>query len=220
MKMTGHLLYGNYGFSKTKNGEIWKAVGDKNLEDPYNQFIHLVFSLSNGKSLAFSDLRKFAKVIFFETPKNGQATHLLPLGPEPFETSLSDFKKQIVKKPNLKIKQALMDQSVIAGIGNIYSDEILWAANVHPQRQIKSLSDKEISAIQKEMKIVLKKSIKMGGDSMSDYRNIHGERGRFQNSHKAYRKTGEKCPKPGCLGKIIRLKIGGRSAHFCEKHQK
>ncbi len=142
MKMTGHFLYGNYVW---KNN-IWKSE-EKYLSDPFNRFIHLVFTFSNNKHLAFSDMRKFAKVTLFETDKMSDVIDLVNLGPEPIPNlSLQIFKKQLSKKPNGKIKTALMDQTIIAGIGNIYSDEILWTAEIHPERKISSLKDEEIEA--------------------------------------------------------------------------
>ena len=216
MKMTGHLLYGKYFW----DGKIWKST-EKLLSDPFNKFIHLIFILSNGKHLAFSDMRKFAKVVLFKTDMRNTHIDLIHLGPEPLEElKINDLKTQLFKKQTGKIKTVLMDQSVIAGIGNIYSDEILWETGIHPERTVKNIKDEEIKRMWKAMIEVLKKSIKMGGDSMSDYRNIFGEKGNFQNSHKVYRRKGEKCLKNGCLGIIQRKVIGGRSSHFCNKHQK
>ena len=215
MKMTGHLLYGKYAWKNKK----WKSE-EKLLSDSFNQFIHLIFTLSNGKHLAFSDMRKFAKVILFETGERDSVTDLSLLGPEPLDNlSLQTFKKQLFKKPSGKIKTVLMDQSVIAGIGNIYSDEMLWQAGVHPERKVASLKDGEIKRMWKAVDTILNSSIKMGGDSMSDYRNIYGQKGNFQNAHKVYRRTKEKCSRPGCGGTITRKVIGGRSSHFCNVHQ-
>lgn len=216
MKMTGHLLYGKYAW----NGKTWRSQ-DKLLSDPFNQFIHLVFSLSNGKHLAFSDMRKFAKVILLETHTKDSHIDLVGLGPEPLEKlSLETFRKQLETKQTGKIKTVLMDQTVIAGIGNIYSDEILWEADIHPERRVLSLKESEIKQVWRVLPTILSKSIKMGGDSMSDYRNIYGEKGRFQNAHKVYRRTREKCMKKNCKGIIQRKIIGGRSSHFCNVHQK
>ena len=114
----------------------------------------------------------------------------------------------------------LMDQSVIAGIGNIYSDEILWRAGVHPERRVSKIKYEEFRKMFYAMKEALKKGIHFGGDSMSDYRNIYGLPGKFQLHHEAYRRTGEKCRKKGCKGIIKRKIVGGRSAHFCSVHQK
>lgn len=216
MKMTGHFLYGKYRRVK----KSW-ASEEKFLNDPYNKFIHLVFSLSNGKHLAFSDMRKFAKIILFETDKKNENKDLINLGPEPLEgLSFSDFATQLDKRPNGKVKTVLMDQTIVAGIGNIYSDEILWQAGIHPERKISKISEPEKKEIWRAMKKILEKSIEMGGDSMSDYRNISGEKGAFQNYHKAYRQAKKKCLKKGCGGTIIRKVVGGRGAHFCDTHQK
>ncbi len=215
MKMTGHLLYGKYVWG---NGQ-WRST-EKLLSDTFNQFIHLLFSLSNGKSLAFSDMRKFAKVFLFETETRAHVADLKILGPEPLDDlTLETFMKQLRTKLNSKIKTVLMDQRVLAGIGNIYSDEILWEAGVHPERRVEKISTVEMKKMWQAMKKVLTEGIKLGGDSMSDYRNIHGERGGFQNSHKAYRRTTLPCLRRGCPGVILRKIVGGRSAHFCSVHQ-
>ncbi len=227
MKMTGHFLYGTYSKSKVKSEKLsskykeeWKST-DVYLKDSFNSFIHLIFTLSNGKHLAFSDMRKFAKVILFETTKRDNITDLKGLGPEPVPNiSPVLFRNQLLKKPNGKIKTVLMDQSVIVGIGNIYSDEILWETGIHPERTVSSLIKKDFENILKATKNILEKSIIMGGDSMSDYRNIYGKKGEFQNAHKVYRKTKEKCSKKNCTGTITRKIIGGRSSHFCDVHQK
>ena len=218
MKMTGHLLYGKY--KKMESKEKWIAVEKGLLQDSFNQFVHLIFSLSNGKHLAFSDMRKFAKVMLFETAKRDQIIDLNLLGPEPLQKlKLLVLEKQLNKKPNGKIKTVLMDQSVIAGIGNIYSDEILWQAGIHPERKINTIKKEDLSKLWKSIIKLLKNGISMGGDSMSDYRNIHGERGNFQNFHKAYRRTGKICQRKNCGGIIMRKVIGGRSSHFCSIHQ-
>jgi formamidopyrimidine-DNA glycosylase len=113
-----------------------------------------------------------------------------------------------------------MDQEIIAGIGNIYSDEILWRAGIHPERIVSKIKDKELKLIFQAMKTLLAKGIDFGGDSMSDYRNIEGLPGNFQVHHEAYGRKEEKCRKRGCRGIIERKVINGRSAHFCSKHQK
>jgi formamidopyrimidine-DNA glycosylase len=113
-----------------------------------------------------------------------------------------------------------MDQSIIAGIGNIYSDEMLWSSGIHPESNPKKISNIQLLKLYKEMKDVLTKGINFGGDSMSDYRNIHGLRGDFQNHHNVYKKKNIKCSKKGCSGVIMRKVINGRSAHFCPTHQK
>lgn len=201
LKMTGYLFYG-------KNPKI--------------KFAHVIFSLSNKKFLVFSDLRKFGKITLLETATMHESKHLNNLGPEPLANNftLEKLKERLNKKPNGKIKTTLIDQSIIAGIGNIYSDEILWRAGVNPERKVSDIKETEMKIIFKAIKETLAKGIDFGGDSMSDYRNIHGLPGKFQLHHKAYRRTGEKCRKKGCKGIIKRKIVNGRSAHFCPVHQK
>ncbi len=202
-KLTGHLLYGIW---EKKQGK-WISK-DRNLEDKVNSYIHLIFFLDNKKMLALSDLRKFAKVELWKTKE----LKFENLGPEPLEKEFTFKKfKQVLKKG--KIKQVLMNQEVIAGIGNIYSDEALWRAKIHPLRQ--DLTEKELKELYKRIKEVLEKSIKLHGESFSDYRDIEGKKGKFDNIRKVYHQ--EKCFR--CNTKIKRLKIGGRSAHFCPKCQ-
>lgn len=215
MKMTGHVLYGEY----EKKNNKWVATKDKKLQDPFNQFIRFVFVLDNGKNLVLSDMRRFAKVTIINTKDLDKSMHLENIGPEPLENSFTylKFKERLLKKSKSKIKTTLMDPSVIAGIGNIYSDEILWRAGVHPVSIVGKIPEKNLKLMFTAMKQTLMKGIDFGGDSMSDYRNIKGERGDFQNHHEAYRRTGKKCSRD--KGVIKRLVVGGRSAHFCPIHQ-
>jgi len=192
------------------------------LSDPFNRHIRLIFTLSNKKHLALSDMRRFAKVTHIPKSELENTLHLKDIGPEPLEKSFTveKFKERLLLRPNGKVKQVLLEPKIIAGIGNIYSDEILWRASIHPERKIKDLSDKEFTLMHKAMRETLQRGIDFGGDSMSDYRNILGERGHFQEQHNAYRRTGQKCKRAGCKGHIIRKVVGGRSAHFCDTHQK
>jgi len=246
LKMTGHLIFGKYVFSKKEN----KWTPDKNerreLHDPYNRFIHVVFvfllPLSRGRlgggtpkemHLVFCDTRKFGKVTLLKTEVMHDSIHLKNIGPEPLDKNFNfiKFKEQLLKKPASRktaIKTVLMNQEVIAGIGNIYSDEMLWLAKIHPESKPQNIPDKNLKLLYKSMLKVLNQGIDFGGDSMSDYRDIDGKRGNFQNHHNVYRKNKEKCrmfgvsPKGdvnGCIGVIMRKVINGRSAHFCDKHQ-
>jgi formamidopyrimidine-DNA glycosylase len=216
MKMTGHLMYGKYEFNKK-----WIPVEKGPLQDPFNAHLRLVFTFDNGKHLAFADMRKFAKVTVVNTKELNSSPHLAHLGPEPLDTTFeyNNFKDRLYTKPKGKIKTVLMDQSVIAGIGNIYSDEMLWLSNIHPLSIVSKIPEKNTKQMFNAMKEVLNKGIDFGGDSTSDYRNIKGERGKFQSAHNAYRLTKMKCKKRGCRGIIQRMVVGGRSAHFCSVHQ-
>lgn len=217
MKMTGHVMYGKYIYNKNKNS--WTPEkGQTLLEDPYNRFIHLAITLDNGKHLVLADTRKFAKVILLndETKKEIDL-----LGPEPLNDDFTYevFLKNINRWQNKYIKTSLMNQRLISGIGNIYSDEILHKAHVLPERVISSLSPTQMKNIYKNIKPILLQGIDFGGDSTSDYRNIYGERGQFQAKHKVYRRKGEKCLNKGCKGFIERSVLNGRSAHYCRECQ-
>ncbi len=225
MKMTGHLLYGVYEKVLEEKKELWRpAKKEKNdaLRDPFNKFIHVVFSFSNGKHLALSDMRKFAKVTVVPTKDILDSKHLSHLGPEPLDKKFTEeiFRERLNLWPNGKIKTALMDQTLISGIGNIYSDEALWLAGLHPEERVKNIPKSKLKILYQSVQKVLAQGINFGGDSTSDYRNIDGKPGKFQHHHNVYRRKGEPCRKRGCRGVILRKVVGGRSAHFCSVHQK
>lgn len=236
MKMTGHVMYGKYVFDPKGKiddaiGSIgtggtekdpWKSTEDGPLRDPFNKHIRLVFSLSNGKHLVLSDMRRFAKVTVQDSKTIGESVHLSSIGPDPLDKDFTYplFKTRLLTKKTGKIKTALMDLTVIAGVGNIYSDEALWRASINPEEQVRNIPESNLKKLHASVIEVLKQGIDFGGDSMSDYRNIHGERGKFQLKHHAYRRTHKPCDKKGCDGIITRRVVGGRSAHFCSVHQK
>ncbi len=190
LKLTGYLLYDQL---------------------PKNQYLRVIFYLDNKKTLALSDLRKFAKI---ELLSKKELTEILSkIGPDPLEISFEEFKGILPKKGN--IKKVLMNQKIISGIGNIYADEILWESKIHPLKDI-SLVEKKI--LFKNIKQVLKKGIKLRGASVSDYKDLQGEKGTFDQKRKVYRKEGRPCPR--CQKKIERIKINNRSSHFCSFCQK
>ncbi|MCX6754012.1 MAG: bifunctional DNA-formamidopyrimidine glycosylase/DNA-(apurinic or apyrimidinic site) lyase, partial [Candidatus Nomurabacteria bacterium] len=195
LKMTGHIIVGKYFFNKKENKWTPDISERKELHDPYNRFIHAVFPLSNGRSMVFCDSRKFGKITLIETKNAMETIHLKNIGPEPLEKNFDfkKFKNQILLRPNTNIKTVLMDQSVIAGIGNIYSDEILWLSSIHPESRTSKVPDKYLELAFKSMKEILNKGIHFGGDSMSDYRDIDGKKGNFQNHHNVYQKNKEPC---------------------------
>ena len=169
-----------------------------------------------------SDVRRFAKVTLLDTAEAHSTKHLSHLGPEPLEKkfTLDTFRERIAKKKNGKIKTVLMDQTVLSGVGNIYSDEALWLAGIHPESVVSKIPAKKLAELYASVQAVLRKGIDFGGDSTSDYRRIDGTRGEFSAEHNAYRLTGKPCKKKGCKGIIARKIVGGRSAHFCTVHQK
>lgn len=245
-KISGHLLYGkwikqsqisklksqNYDFKfKTKlETENWKLkTGNQNWvsaipgplrDDPYNRFIRFILFLSNGYMLGLSDVRRFGKVFLGDTDKIENINEIGKLGPEPLDKSFTAEKfKSLMRRKRGVIKKVLMDPFVIVGIGNIYSDEILWYAGIAPLRRVEKLTDKELALIYKNIKMILKKAIGAKGDSQQDYRTLEGKFGNYQNMQKAYQLTGEKCQKRDG-GVIKRIVVNARSAHFCPAHQR
>lgn len=182
-----------------------------NQRDKYER---IVFNFSGGEFLTFSDKRRFAKVAVLS--KKAILKELSGIGEDALSVSFSNFKNLVGFKKG-KIKQVLMDQSLVSGIGNIYADEILWKAEINPLRLANSLSDKEIKNIFSATNFILKKSIKLRGVSIQDYRDVFGKIGEYQNYLLVYSRVGEKCKR--CSAKIERIKISQRSTHFCPKCQ-
>jgi formamidopyrimidine-DNA glycosylase len=241
-KISGHLMYGKWrwisgeagasseqserrerGWKGDERSEIPSKVGvwvaDKGplKTDPKNQHIRVVFNLSNGYQMALSDLRRFGKVMLVDDSTAENLKEIGLLGPEPLDVSFTEFKKRFENKRG-RIKQVLMDPRFVVGIGNIYADEILWQVGLHPMSRVEHLEEKDIKNIYNAMQKILELAIQKKGSSLDDYRTPSGEKGSYQNVHKAYHRTGEKCLK-GDGGVIERMVIGGRSAHFCSVHQ-
>lgn len=213
-KMTGHFLLGRWELA----GGQWKNLNDGPLGDKTNSYIHLVFYLSGGLMLALSDARKFAKVVL-GTPSAVESSEHLRLGVEALSPDLTERNfSEIIKKERRKIKTVLLDQKIIAGLGNIYSDEVLWYAKISPLRRANSLAKIELEGLYRAMRRVLKKAIRLCGASMSDYRDLYGRPGGYMSQRAVYRRGGESCLQ--CGAKIKRIKIGGRSSYFCPKCQR
>lgn len=222
-KMTGHMLVGKWEIKKAKMGkrvkeEIIPIEPQAVVDDPYNKYIHLILYLDNGKMLALSDLRKFAKAILGPKEQIENLPELLKLGPEPLDKKFTyaDFKK-IISPEKRKIKQVLMDPEVIAGIGNIYSDDILWEAKIHPFKPANKLNEAELKEIWKFTHKILEESLRLRGTSVSDYRDTAGEKGYYGEARRVYQREGEPCKR--CKTEIKRVKVGGRSAHYCPQCQ-
>lgn len=214
-KMTGHLLVGKW--KKVRGGWISELKGPL-LDDARNRFLHLIFFLDDGTQLALSDQRKFAKAELWD--KEELDFELSEkIGPEPLESSftLRVFKEVLAKRKRGRIKDVLMDQKVIAGIGNIYADEILWQTRINPTKDVKQLKQNELKAIHGAIKRVLLKGVELQGDSFYSFRRVDGTKGGFSEWAKVYGREGEECRR--CKTIIKRKKLGARSAHFCPKCQ-
>ena len=144
-----------------------------------------------------------------------EAAGLTPLGPEALDMDRKTFVALL--RTNRPIKALLLDQSRIAGLGNIYADESLWAACIHPARAGSSLTAAEAATLLRQIKIVLRRAIRAGGTTFSDFRNAHGEMGRFRDRLKVYDRRGQPCPRCGTT--IERLVVAGRGTHVCPRCQ-
>ncbi|MBI2640896.1 MAG: DNA-formamidopyrimidine glycosylase [Candidatus Sungbacteria bacterium] len=183
----------------------------KILLNPKERSAHdrLVIKLSGGVQLVFNDPRKFGRCRILEGGKVFPGQDALSLRFRGLKSLLGTRKSAI--------KNFLLDQRAVSGIGNIYSDEILWEAGVRPLRKTNSLREKDIKNLYRAMKRVLALAIKNGGTSMRDYRKPDGKEGGYYQLRKAHHRAGEKCSRDGAT--IRRIKIGARSAHYCPKHQ-
>jgi len=186
-----------------------------------NNTTAVIFTFDDNSRLYFNDLRKFGwcKVL---TDEQLQKIFTEEYGPEPLDISrgkpsekfnVEYLMQQAARFPNRKVKQFLMDQGIIAGIGNIYADESLFDAKISPLRKAKDITKTEWQKIMQSVKKILETAIKYGGTTDSDYVNVDGEKGGMQNHLKVYRKAGQKCPR--CGGIIIRIVLGGRGTHYC-----
>lgn len=216
MKMTGHLLHGKYEFNKNK--KEWFATEAGPLrDDPWNGHIRFVISLDDGNFVALSDTRKFAKITLIQTSEMFEHPDVKVLGPNPVadDFTFQIFQDRLLRRKTWKIKQTLLDQEIIAGIGNIYSDESLWMSKIHPETPVHKLDKVALKNLYKSVVEVLKKGIDFGGDSMQDYRTPSGEKGRFQLEHQVYQRKNKDCLRKNCKDKISRIVVGGRSTHYC-----
>jgi len=214
LKMTGHLLVK----SKIQNPKS-KTGGEDYFSEKVNQYIHHIFYLKSGRTLEFSDLRKFGKIILADTDEIGEVKEIKSLGADAMskEFTLEKLEK-ILDKKSTKIKLLLMDQSKLAGIGNIYASEILFEAGILPTRPAGKVSREERKKLYRAIKKTLEKGIKLRGTSDSDYRDTAGAPGRFQEVLKVYRRAGKKCSKCGTI--VQRIKLGQRGTFFCPVCQK
>ena len=200
LKMSGRLIF-------RKKGEKLQ------IED--TKWNHLIWHFSDASRLFHNDLRQFGYVKLIKTGELADFFKKEKLGPEPLEKDFTFNKFSVIlkKKPKTKIKQFLTDQQNLAGIGNIYSDEILFFAGIHPLKKAADLKPSEIKKIFDGIKKILSEALKCKGTSQNDYLDALGKEGKYVPHLKVYGREGEKCKK--CRAIIRRIKIGGRSAHFC-----
>ncbi len=216
-KMTGHLMVGKWRIDK-KTGKV-TPLGKGALQEKVNQYIHAIFTLEKGSMIALSDMRKFARIAFGDEEDILKLPDINKLGPDALSPKLSvkEFKERVGERSKA-IKATLMDPSVVAGIGNIYADDILWSARVHPLKPANKVTAKEMDEIFEHTQRILKRAVRLRGTSVGDYRDTAGRKGRYGREVLVYQKTGDPCLR--CGTPIQRTKVGQRSAHFCPRCQK
>lgn len=186
-------------------------------KDPKNKHEHVFFYLSDGRQLRFADVRKFGKVHLIEKDKINEVGPLKDLGVEYYDESFTkEYLYSKLQRKSLPIKTVLLDQSIIAGIGNIYDNEILFLSGINPYTKAKDLSINDVSNIVSNTKIVLDKAVKLGGSTIRSYTSSEGVHGLFQEELMVHmQKTCKKCGKD-----ITKEYIGGRGTYYCKKCQK
>lgn len=189
----------------------------RKLTDTPDRFTHVILELDKGEELRFNDLRKFGFMKLIEN--RSQLERILSkFGPEPLtsEFTLEKF-KEIVGKGSRAIKTVIMDQQKIAGVGNIYADEALWIAKIHPERSANKLSQEQLKDLFEAIAFVIKQGIHDRGTSMDQYYDARGKKGKHVQNLKVFRQDGKPCP--DCKTTIKKIRVGGRGTHFCPKCQ-
>lgn len=182
--------------------------------DPLKKHTHVIFHFNDERELRYNDVRKFGTMHIFKKGTELKEKPLKTLGPDPFERDYTfDYIYDCFKRTTRHIKAVLLDQTIIAGLGNIYVDEVLFKTNIHPETRSHMLTKEEIKQIKKQTYIVLKEAIKQGGTTIRSYVNSEGEMGMFQQELFVYGQDGEPCQK--CLTEIIKFKVAGRGTHIC-----
>ncbi|MEG6617032.1 bifunctional DNA-formamidopyrimidine glycosylase/DNA-(apurinic or apyrimidinic site) lyase [Peptococcaceae bacterium 1198_IL3148] len=187
-------------------------------DQPPPKYTHLLFHFDNQSRLAFADMRRFGRINLLPTAELKKLSGLKDLGPEPLTGDFSiDYLHQTLKKRRTKIKPLLLNQTFVAGLGNIYADEALHRAQIHPERLAAELNAEEMARLYQAIVGVLTQGIENRGTSFSDYVDGLGNKGSNQHLLKAYNREGEPCHRCGNL--ILRKKVGGRSSYYCPQCQ-
>lgn len=214
LRMTGQMVY--------RGEENWGAghPNDDFLNDLPNKSTRVEIDFEDQTKLFFNDQRKFGYMKLLPEPEIEELSFFQKLGPEPLEDNFTVeiFKERLLKKKNSLIKPTILDQSVIAGVGNIYADEALWRAKIHPETRIKDFSNIDFKNLHESIRFVMNKSIEKGGSTDRNYVNADGSRGNYLEYAAVYHKNGQPCKR--CGTEISKIRVGGRGTHFCENCQK
>lgn len=215
LKMTGQLVYVSdqqrFGAGHP-NGSLIGQLPDKSTR--------VTLTFTNGSSLYFNDQRKFGWVRLMPTAEIVNLDFFRKVGPEPLsaEFTWQELAQRLQRRKNTSIKAALLDQTVVAGIGNIYADESLWGAKIHPTTLVKKVPKNRYEPLFTAMQTVLRKSIAEGGSSDKNYVDVAGNRGRYLNFASVFRREGQPCPR--CQTTIVKTRVAGRGTHTCPTCQK
>ena len=209
LKMTGQLVYvGEERFGAGHpNDSLIGVLPDRSTR--------VTLEFSDGTKLFFNDQRKFGWMRLMPTAEIPNTDFMQKVGPEPLEDSFTatDFMTRLARRPKTNIKAALLDQSVIAGVGNIYADESLWGAKIHPQRLVNTLTEQEMTLLYHELRDVMNLAVEKGGSSNSTYVNAEGQNGSYMNFARVFRREGLACPRCGAI--IEKSRVAGRGTHTC-----
>jgi formamidopyrimidine-DNA glycosylase len=181
---------------------------------PIEPHTHFIADLTSGQQLRFRDPRRFGGIFWLGADTTAPDARM---GPEPLAMTPKQLAEKL-SRTKRAVKNALMDQSIVAGLGNIYVDESLFAAGIHPLKRADRLRGDEIARLNRAIKVTLKRAIRHRGSSLRDYVDADGERGGFQDLHKVYAREGDPCAT--CGTPIKRVVLGGRSTHWCPKCQR
>lgn len=182
---------------------------------------HVVFEMDTGARITFNDPRRFGAMDLFATGDDARHPLLAKLGPEPLGNAFhEDYLVAALAGKKTPVKAALLDQHVVAGLGNIYVCEALHRAGINPRREARRLSAVRVAGLVPVIRSVLQEAIAAGGSSLRDYRQASGELGYFQHTFRVYDREGAECPTPGCGGTIRRIVQSGRSSFYCPRCQR
>ena len=214
LKMTGQLVFrGQRSFGAGHpNGSLIGELPDRSTR--------VVMAFTDGSHLYFNDQRKFGWVKLMPSLEVPNIDFMRKVGPEPLEADFTaaQFAERFKRRGKTNIKAALLDQTVVAGVGNIYADESLWGAKIDPRRLVGSLSDADFTRLHQELRDVMNLAIEKGGSTDRNYVDAEGRRGSYMDFARVFRREGQKCPR--CGEEIIKIRWAGRGTHLCENCQK
>ncbi len=215
LKMTGQLIFVDSAGHSIAGGH----PDDQFLVTQPSKYTHIIFHFEGGSNLYFNDMRQFGYAKLMSTDKLHDHSQIATIGVDPFSHEFSDvFLLEVLRKrPKTTVKQVLMDQTVIAGLGNIYTDESLFDAKILPNRKAASISKNEAKQLCQSIIKILDMGIRFGGTSYKDYVHHNGKKGTMQDHLQVYRRHGQPCKRCGTV--IKRTVVGGRGTHFCPKCQ-